>query len=61
VSSMDINVDTSDGKVTLRGTVPTKEARVKAEEAVSKVDGVKSVDNLLSLEHAQPSAQRPYR
>jgi osmotically-inducible protein OsmY len=41
------NVDTVDGKVTLHGKVGTPADRVKAEQTVRKVDGVKSVNNQL--------------
>ena len=41
--------DTTDGKVTMRGTVTTEADRAKAEQSVLKVDGVKAVSNLLEI------------
>src|SRR5262245_17432509 len=52
VPSTDINVDTTDGKVTLKGTVPTANDRAKAEAAVKDIDGVKHVENQLKVEAA---------
>lgn len=43
------NVDTIDGRVTLHGKVGTAADRTKAEQTVRKVDGVKSVNNLLQV------------
>jgi len=43
------NVDTINGKVTIHGKVATAADRTKAEETVRKVDGVKSVKNLLQV------------
>jgi osmotically-inducible protein OsmY len=43
------NVDTRDGKVTMHGTVGTTADRTRAEQTVLKVDGVKSVKNLLQV------------
>lgn len=45
----DINVDTSDGVVTLFGTVPSSEARRAAESEAQAVSGVKRVDNQLTV------------
>jgi hyperosmotically inducible protein len=42
-------VDTIDGKVTIHGSVATDVDRTKAEQTVLKVDGVKSVANLLQV------------
>jgi osmotically-inducible protein OsmY len=42
-------VDTVDGKVTIQGSVATGADRTKAEQTVLKVDGVKSVANLLQV------------
>ena len=47
--AMDINVDTENGVVTLFGVVPTKESKQAAETDVSKVAGVKAVDNALQV------------
>lgn len=45
----DINVDTSDGVVTLFGTVPSADARRAAESEVKAVSGVTRVDNQLTV------------
>ena len=42
-------VDTIDGKVTIHGTVTTDGDRTKAGQSVLKVDGVKTLDNLLQV------------
>jgi hyperosmotically inducible periplasmic protein len=43
------NVDTVNGNVTLHGKVATDADKMKAEETVKQVDGVKSVKNLLQV------------
>jgi hyperosmotically inducible protein len=43
----DINVDTTNGAVTLKGTAPSSEAKSAAADLAKAVDGVKSVDNEL--------------
>jgi osmotically-inducible protein OsmY len=48
----DIDVTTNDGVVTLRGTVPTAEARAQAATLAQQVDGVRSVDNQLEVREA---------
>ena len=45
-----IDVDSDNGVVTLKGKVDTAEAKQKAEEIAKKVDGVKSVKNELTVE-----------
>jgi osmotically-inducible protein OsmY len=47
ISALKINVDTKDGKVTLKGEVKTLALRKKAESIVRGVGGVRSVDNQL--------------
>jgi hyperosmotically inducible protein len=47
LSAMRIDVDTIDGKVSLRGTAPDPPARQRATTLASAVDGVVSVDNQL--------------
>jgi osmotically-inducible protein OsmY len=42
-------VDTVDGRVTIRGRVGTDADRTTAEQAIRKVDGVKTVANLLEI------------
>ena len=44
-----IEVLDSNGIVTLRGTVPTRDARERAEELVRAMDGVTSVINELDV------------
>jgi len=58
VSAFDINVDSSGGVVTLRGTVPSQESRRIAEEIARDTDGVKEVKNQISVDHsAKPDPQ----
>ncbi len=47
--ALDINVDTSDGEVTLFGIVPTAAAKQAAEAEARKVSGVKGVHNDLQI------------
>jgi hyperosmotically inducible periplasmic protein len=49
LSAMRIDVDTVDGKVSLRGTAPDPTARQRATTLASAVDGVVSVDNQLTV------------
>src|SRR5262245_56538867 len=49
VSAWDVNVDTQDGNVTIHGKVATEAEKTKAESVVRKLDGVKSVRNLLQV------------
>ncbi len=51
-----INVDVSDSVVTLRGSVPTQEARAEAESVAESVEGVTSVRNRLVV--VRPPAER---
>lgn len=46
---ININVDTSNGSVTLRGTAPTEAAKLRAEAIAADVDGVKQVNNDLLI------------
>src|SRR5262249_11032963 len=46
------NVDVSKGEVTLKGEVESNNERNKAEEIARKVDGVKSVRNLLTVKQS---------
>lgn len=50
LSAMKINVDTDSGRVILRGTAPSAQARDHATALVSGVKGVVSVDNQLMVE-----------
>ncbi|HZY18042.1 MAG TPA: BON domain-containing protein [Ramlibacter sp.] len=47
LSALKINVDTTQGVVRLRGEVKSVALRRKAEEAARKIEGVKSVENML--------------
>ncbi len=49
VSAFNVNVDTYANRVTLRGTVGSYEARVRAGEIASSVDAVQTVDNQLKV------------
>lgn len=49
ISGLKINVDTSQGRVRLKGEVKTMALRKKAEALVKEVKGVKSVDNQLVI------------
>ncbi len=53
LSALDIDVDTTAGRVKLSGTAPTPEARDRATQLASSVSGVQSVDNLLQVETRQ--------
>lgn len=49
VSVTAVNVDSVNGKVTLHGKVQSEGEKAKAAMAVGKVEGVKSVENLLQV------------
>jgi len=49
LSALRINVDTTDGRVVLRGTAPDEASRLRATTLASHVEGVHAVDNQLSL------------
>jgi hyperosmotically inducible protein len=49
--ALDINVDTTDGDLTLFGMVPSNEAKEAAEEDARGVSGVKRVINMLQVVH----------
>jgi hyperosmotically inducible protein len=50
-----IDVDSADGVVTLKGKVESADAKKKAEEIAKKVDGVKRVKNELKVEAKKSS------
>jgi hypothetical protein len=50
LSALKINVDTADGRVVLRGTAPDEAARAHATELARSVEGVRTVDNELTLQ-----------
>lgn len=52
LSATKINVDTSQGRVALRGTAPDPEAKDRATRIAANVKGVMSVDNLLTVENS---------
>jgi hyperosmotically inducible protein len=56
VSGTQVNVDTKNGMVTLRGKVDSAEAKAAAESVAKGIDGVKSVKN--ELEVVMPSARK---
>lgn len=47
LKTMSVDVDTKDGRVSLRGTAPDAAARERAKAVVNAIDGVVTVDNLL--------------
>ena len=49
LSALKINVDTVEGRVALRGTAPDADSRERATKLAKAVDGVKSVDNQLTV------------
>ena len=49
LSALRIDVDTSDGRVVLKGTAPSAAARDRATSVAQRVDGVVSVDNQLTV------------
>ena len=54
---ININVDSNDGQVRLRGTVPSEAAREKAEEIVLSVDGAATVSNDLVVGDSSSNPQ----
>lgn len=50
LSALAIDVDTTAGRVKLTGTAPSPEARDRATQLAAGVQGVLSVDNLLTVE-----------
>lgn len=50
LSALSINVDTSGGRVVLRGTAPDTAARTRATELARTVDGVSTVENELTVQ-----------
>jgi hypothetical protein len=49
LSALKIDIETTDGRVALRGTAPTPEARDRATLLAEAVKGVRSVDNQLTV------------
>ena len=52
LSALKINVDTSNGRVALKGTAPSSDAREHATTLAKNVKGVVSVDNQLKVDAA---------
>ena len=52
LSALRIDVDTTDGRVVLRGTAPDAAARDRATQVARGIEGVRAVDNQLQV---QPS------
>lgn len=50
LSAMKIDVDTSDGRVVLRGTAPDAAARERATRIAAGIKGVNSVENHMTIE-----------
>jgi len=50
LNPFNINVDTKDGIVTLRGTVKSEESKEEAEEIARDTEGVRRVQNMLEVE-----------
>ena len=50
LSALRIDVDTADGRVTLRGSAPTLAARERATEIARGIDGVVGVANELQIQ-----------
>ena len=53
LSPFNINVDTKEGVVTLRGAVKSMDAKQEAERIARDTSGVKSVQNMLQVEAAE--------
>jgi osmotically-inducible protein OsmY len=49
LSALKINVDTSQGRVILRGSAPNEASRERATTLAARVDGVLGVDNQLTV------------
>ena len=54
IRAYDVDVSADNGRVTLRGAVPTEEARQQVVQAARGVSGVQTVDDQLSVSNAQP-------
>ena len=55
-SAKNVHFDTDNGKVTLRGTVPTEKDKKDLAAKVEKMSGVKDVDNQLQIAPSTSSA-----
>ena len=59
VKAGDVDVTTSQGVVTLSGQVPTAEARRRAEALAQQTEGVRRVENRLTVGEGETSAATP--
>lgn len=57
VSSLQVQFDGSQGKVTVQGVAPTQAAKEKVTLCCGNVANVQSVDNLMSVTNPEPEAQ----
>jgi len=57
LNSFDINTDVKDGQLTLSGAVESEIEKSLAEELVANLEGVKSVDNQLTVDPANNAEQ----
>ena len=53
LKATDIDVDTADGRVSLKGTAPSEQAKERATQLAQAVKGVTGVDNQLRIEPAK--------
>jgi hyperosmotically inducible protein len=49
VNGLDVNVDTTEGRVTLHGAVASEQQKERAEKRAREIEGVTQVENLLSV------------
>ncbi|MFO0790045.1 MAG: BON domain-containing protein [Pirellulales bacterium] len=52
VPSQNVNVETADGRVVLKGSVTTFFQKQMAQETIRRVDGVEQIENLLQVNWA---------
>jgi osmotically-inducible protein OsmY len=52
VSSRQVRVEAADGRVVLKGSVRSFFQKQMAQEAIRRIDGVESIDNLLEVNWA---------
>lgn len=55
VRTYDVDVTADNGRITLRGTVPSEEARQQVVQAAQGVSGVQSVDDQLTVGNPRPT------
>jgi hypothetical protein len=59
LADTDIRAMTDDGRITLRGTVPSEHARESAEDLAAEIEGVKDVRSELRVFAPAPAPPRP--